>query len=449
MSEKTQNAFQKYIIPAILAVALIGVILWAAQQKALAESYKNLAKESYVRAYGELTDDLYDMESTLSKLTAVNSPAQYVLLLDEVWRLSGSAVSHMSYLPVSHVDTAELNQFVVRLGDYAHSLTKKAVRGGVMTEEDTNTILQLRDSCAKLAEEYGDKYARGDVPTEGIDAEGYFADNKPQDSEGISEFPTLIYDGPFSESSEKLEPKGLSGGEVTMEQAKTVANIIAGVTFGEGQETGGKIPAYQFSMSNEDGTWVEAAVTKQGGKLLWYMSPCKGNTEGKPDDAEGKRYADTALKKLEELGYRNMTATYAQYYGGAALINCAATQNDVILYNDLIKVWVDRETNEVTGVDARNYLFSHTERELPEASKEVLLVLDGTTGQNGLIQAKQFKEIAGVTAMALTKLDGTAKGGIVIAIARELGVPVKFVGVGEGVDDLKPFDPEEFVNDLF
>ena len=154
MSEKTQNAFQKYIIPAILAVALIGVILWAAQQKALAESYKNLAKESYVRAYGELTDDLYDMESTLSKLTAVNSPAQYVLLLDEVWRLSGSAVSHMSYLPVSHVDTAELNQFVVRLGDYAHSLTKKAVRGGVMTEEDTNTILQLRDSCAKLAEEY-------------------------------------------------------------------------------------------------------------------------------------------------------------------------------------------------------------------------------------------------------------------------------------------------------
>lgn len=177
MSEKTQNAFQKYIIPAILAVALIGVILWAAQQKALAESYKNLAKESYVRAYGELTDDLYDMESTLSKLTAVNSPAQYVLLLDEVWRLSGSAVSHMSYLPVSHVDTAELNQFVVRLGDYAHSLTKKAVRGGVMTEEDTNTILQLRDSCAKLAEEYGDKYARGDVPTEGIDAEGYFADN--------------------------------------------------------------------------------------------------------------------------------------------------------------------------------------------------------------------------------------------------------------------------------
>ena len=87
-------------------------------------------------------------------------------------------------------------------------------------------------------------------------------------------------------------------------------------------------------------------------------------------------------------------------------------------------------------------------RELPEASREVLLVLDGTTGQNGLIQAKQFQEIAGVTGIALTKLDGTAKGGICVAIAQELGVPVKFVGLGEGIDDLQPFDAKEYVNAL-
>ena len=89
------------------------------------------------------------------------------------------------------------------------------------------------------------------------------------------------------------------------------------------------------------------------------------------------------------------------------------------------------------------------DRELPDAGRETLLVLDATTGQNGLIQARSFKETAGLTGIVLTKLDGTAKGGIVIAIARELGVPVKFVGVGEGVDDLKPYDPEEYVNDLF
>ena len=87
-------------------------------------------------------------------------------------------------------------------------------------------------------------------------------------------------------------------------------------------------------------------------------------------------------------------------------------------------------------------------RELPESSKEVLLVLDGTTGQNGLIQAKQFKEIAGVTAIALTKLDGTAKGGIVIAVSDALQIPVKFVGVGEKADDLMPFEPRNFVDAL-
>ncbi len=87
-------------------------------------------------------------------------------------------------------------------------------------------------------------------------------------------------------------------------------------------------------------------------------------------------------------------------------------------------------------------------RELPDAAKEVLLVLDGTTGQNGLIQAKQFKEIAGVTSIAVTKLDGTAKGGIVVAVADALQIPVKFVGVGEQADDLMPFQAREFVEAL-
>ena len=89
------------------------------------------------------------------------------------------------------------------------------------------------------------------------------------------------------------------------------------------------------------------------------------------------------------------------------------------------------------------------DRELPEADVETLMVLDATTGQNGLIQAKQFLETAGLTGIVLTKLDGTAKGGIVFAIANECGLPVKFVGVGEKIDDLVPFDAKSFVEALF
>ena len=88
------------------------------------------------------------------------------------------------------------------------------------------------------------------------------------------------------------------------------------------------------------------------------------------------------------------------------------------------------------------------DRELPQAAVETLLVLDATTGQNGLIQARQFQETAGCTGIILTKLDGTAKGGIVVAIARTLGVPVKFVGLGEGIDDMQPFDAEAYVSAL-
>ena len=104
--------------------------------------------------------------------------------------------------------------------------------------------------------------------------------------------------------------------------------------------------------------------------------------------------------------------------------------------------------NKANLMNELNKISRIVERELPAASKGVLLVLDGTTGQNGLIQAKTFKEIAGVTAIALTKLDGTAKGGIVIAVSDALQIPVKFVGVGEQADDLMPFVPRDFVEAL-
>ncbi len=104
--------------------------------------------------------------------------------------------------------------------------------------------------------------------------------------------------------------------------------------------------------------------------------------------------------------------------------------------------------NKTNLMNELNKISRIVNRELPEAAKEVLLVLDGTTGQNGLIQAKQFKEIAGVTSIALTKLDGTAKGGIVIAVSDALQIPVKFIGVGEKADDLMPFVAKDFVDAL-
>ncbi len=126
-----------------------------------------------------------------------------------------------------------------------------------------------------------------------------------------------------------------------------------------------------------------------------------------------------------------------------AMSAAKARKADVVLVDT-----AGRLHNKQNLMNELNKISRVIDRECPDSSRETLLVLDATTGQNGLIQAKQFGEAAGITGIVLTKLDGTAKGGIVVAIARELGVPVKFVGMGEGVADLQPFDAKEFTEAL-
>ncbi|MCI8870811.1 MAG: signal recognition particle-docking protein FtsY [Lawsonibacter sp.] len=132
----------------------------------------------------------------------------------------------------------------------------------------------------------------------------------------------------------------------------------------------------------------------------------------------------------------------------AAVVFDAATaakarNTDVILIDT-----AGRLHNKQNLMNELNKISRVVDRELPGCARETLLVLDATTGQNGLIQARQFKEAAGITGIVLTKLDGTAKGGVAIAITQELGVPVKYAGVGEGLDDLRPFDALEFAQAL-
>ena len=173
---------------------------------------------------------------------------------------------------------------------------------------------------------------------------------------------------------------------------------------------------------------------------------------------EGRRVlmaaADTfraaAADQLEIWSERSGVELVRQYEGADpaavvfdALSAAKARSADVVLIDT-----AGRLHNKQNLMNELNKISRVVDRELPGCDRETLLVLDATTGQNGLIQAKQFKEAAGITGIVLTKLDGTAKGGIAVAIAQELQVPVKYAGVGEGVDDLKPFDPMAFAEAL-
>ena len=164
----------------------------------------------------------------------------------------------------------------------------------------------------------------------------------------------------------------------------------------------------------------------------------------------GDTFRAAAADQLEIWAERTHSAIVRQHEGAdpASVVfdgiqSAKAKGADVIIIDT-----AGRLHNKANLMNELNKISRIVTRELPDSAKEVLLVLDGTTGQNGLIQAKTFKEIAGVTAMAITKLDGTAKGGIVIAVADALQIPVKFVGVGEKAEDLMPFVAQDFVEAL-
>ena len=164
----------------------------------------------------------------------------------------------------------------------------------------------------------------------------------------------------------------------------------------------------------------------------------------------GDTFRAAAADQLEIWAERSGAGIVRQHEGAdpASVVfdgiqSAKARGSEVILIDT-----AGRLHNKTNLMNELNKISRIVSRELPDVAKEVLLVLDGTTGQNGLIQAKQFKEIAGVTALAITKLDGTAKGGIVVAVADTLQIPVKFIGVGEQADDLMPFVAQDFVDAL-
>jgi len=183
------------------------------------------------------------------------------------------------------------------------------------------------------------------------------------------------------------------------------------------------------------------------GKLAYKLR----NNGKKVIIAAGDTFRAAAIDQLEEWSIRSKTEIVKHKEGAdpAAVIfdgiQAAKSRKADVLICDT----AGRLHNKKNLMNELNKIFRVVDKEFAEAEKEVLLVLDATTGQNAINQAKQFKEVCDITGVVLTKLDGTAKGGIVIAIQSELNLPVKLIGVGEGIEDLQEFDIDDFVDALF
>lgn len=366
-----------YVIPAVLICAIILLGIWGNTQKTNAENYRIAAESIYEQAYTDLVTNIYDMNVALKKLSVTKSTANAAYILDDIWRISEVCNSLLGQIPESHVKGSEINRLILRIGDYARSLSLKCMKGTSLSDNDREQLNMIQVACNTAYDEIQSELSSNLFPSEAIDGESFYSSDIALDANGDEihestttdkeKYPTLIYDGPFSESTEKQVPLGLSGEIIDENTALMKAYEYVGDSNAElrlSSLSDGKIKSFDFYGRLSDGRNIDISISVQGGSIVWMRIDPTSDIEGLPLDYEEARLISVAKDWLNANGFASMEPTYAQYYAGTALINFAFTDNDVIFYNDLVKVYVDRETMSICGVDARNYLFSHTERNL-------------------------------------------------------------------------------------
>lgn len=238
---------------------------------------------------------------------------------------------------------------------------------------------------------------------------------------------------------ERLKEKKIKETSLAREEFKEI--LIEAVGEGGGLNLGDDLSVILVIGVNGVGK------TTSIGKITHYL----GEENKKVMLAAADTFRAAAAEQLCIWAERNNVPIIRQNEGAdpAAVVFDAVAAAKKAGSDTLIVDTAGRLHNKKNLIDELAKINRVIDREAPNATRETLLVLDASTGQNALIQAKEFGKAANITGLVLTKLDGTAKGGIILAIKRELGIPVKFIGVGEGIDDLRPFDPNDFIGAFF
>ena len=398
------------VLPALLVAALIASGVWGSANRVRAEELRRTNEGIYRQAYTELADSVYNMQIALSKLMVSEAPATLSETLDDIRFESGTIAGLMGRIPQSHADSVELNRFLIQIGDYAKSLSGALRRGGRLSEEDRGQLMEVFTASEAVFGELSEKLGSGSIPLSALDGNGFFAQNEQQGAG--PRYPSISYDGPYSDSIENREPMGLGGEDTDGDAAHKKAREYLedeGVALEYGGISGGKIPFHGLSGTLSDGRRAEIALSVSGGQLLYLRTE---SPNAQQSGEGGEKTSEEELSSLEEagkawllkMGYPKMAAVGAQYYENGVLLSFAAVQSaafnssdgvwdalfsetadmseainvlredknageagetEITLYSDLVKLWLDRGSMKVIGADANGYLFSHTERELP------------------------------------------------------------------------------------
>lgn len=376
---------KQWLLPLIIGVLLVGALgFWGYQQSMARQRLAAVLNNKYYRSFYDLMENVQSLEVLLSKsLVARGHEAQNRFFMD-LWQRANAAQASLNQLPVGDALTGRTAKFLTQVGDYAYSLLLQVAQGKEVTESQWQTLKALYRQARDLNGDLNELEARianGKLVLSELAQEGgcFLARKGPQLASGdfqaiekhMENFPTLIYDGPFSDHLEKREPRGLSGGAITQEEAQQRARefVPGGGEYDVSRvgEVKGKIPSYLVELKPRVGgvaKSVTVAITKQGGHLNWLTST---RAVGAPS-LSIEQARQKAREYLASLGYRDLVPVYFERQNGTAIINFAATQDGVILYPDQIKVAVGLDNAEVLGVEASSYLMNHQIRTLPRPS---------------------------------------------------------------------------------
>lgn len=355
-----------------LSVAVLLSIYLALDYGIQAQRSAQALEDAYAQRVLETQEHLQAIGLKLGKAPVAADARTQVELLAGISRQADSVVSGLSALPLSHIAMSDTLKFCNQLSEYAMVLALSVAAGQPLTEQETAELVSLESQCALLTGQFAT--ARETMVAESLRltarpgvfyAEAQAAQRPLEqvaDPDNGMDYPSMIYDGAFSDARHYGSPKALGEGRIDQRQAMEAARAFVGEervrSVEAAPDSGGALASYGVKLRLNDGVVLNAEVTRQGGKMLWMVPEHAAFEPGWTLE----ECAEAARDFLLDRGYGEMEANHYQVYDGLAVINFVAVQDGVLLYPDLVKVQVRMDTGEVVGLEANNYLMNHTER---------------------------------------------------------------------------------------
>ncbi len=391
-----------------LGVAAIAVLLIRDLMLMRENRSKDLTiRNNYVRALEDLSAAADNINNTLEKQLYAGTAQQQAALADKLFNEAAAAKAAMLQLPMQELSLENTYKFLSQVGNYARSLAKKSERGEELSEQeykDLKTLHEFSDKLAKQMWSLEESVSSGERDISSVSNNNKNEGDTPSVTEGFTEFeqgfesyPTLIYDGPFSDHLMQKDPLMLKNEpkvskNKALERASMMLNISSN-DLSQVTDADGDMPSWIFS--DKDGT-VACAVTKNGGYVSYFLKSRKPNSAS----LEVKEAAQLAVDFVDNAGYHNMKMTYYERVGNVVTVNFAYSIDGVTCYTDLIKASVAMDDGEILGFEAAGYLVNHKQRKfpddvisMPECKKKLSPYLECLDSSKAVIPSDGGKEL--------------------------------------------------------